>query len=100
MTTLNAITSNAATAIDLSLGNFIKFILSANTTVSISNASPSIGTYILEIYQGGAYTVTFPAAWKWSGGTAPTITATSGKTDIITIVYDGTTYFASAVQNF
>jgi hypothetical protein len=57
------------------------------------------GTYLLEIIQGGTYTVTFPA-WKWSGGTPPTITATSGKIDIITIVYDGTTYFASAVQNF
>ena len=100
VTTLHNNTSNAATAIDLSLGNFIKFSLTANTTVSISTVTPSIGTYILEIVQGGTYTVTFPAAWKWSGGTAPTITATSGKTDIITIVYDGTTYFASAVQNF
>jgi len=25
---------------------------------------------------------------------------TNGKTDIVTIVYDGTTYFASAIQNF
>jgi hypothetical protein len=28
------------------------------------------------------------------------ITTTSGKIDLITIVYDGSTYFASAVQNF
>jgi hypothetical protein len=100
VTTLHTNTSNAATAIDLSLGNFIKFTLTANTTVSISTATPSIGTYILEIVQGGTYTVAFPSGWKWSGGSAPTITATSGKIDIITIVYDGTTYFASAVQNF
>jgi hypothetical protein len=82
------------------LGNFIKFTLSDNTTVSISTTTPNIGTYILEIIQGGSYTVTFPAAWKWSGGAAPTITNGADKVDIITIVYDGTYYFASAVQNF
>jgi hypothetical protein len=102
VTTLNTPSTGATTAIDLSNGNFFKFSLTANTTLSISN-TPNVGTYILEIIQpssGGTYTVTFPAAWKWSGGAAPTITATNSKTDIITIVFDGTTYFASAVQNF
>ena len=93
------ITATTTTALDFSTGNILKVSLGANiTTLSVTNATA--GTYLLEIIQGGAYTVAFPAAWKWSGGTAPTITATSGKTDIITIVYDGTTYFASAVQNF
>jgi hypothetical protein len=102
VTTLSTPTSGSTTAIDLSLGNFIKFTLTANTTVSITG-TPSIGTYILEIVQAsaGGYSVTFPTLnWKWSGGTVPTITTTANKTDIITIVYDGTTYFASAVQNF
>jgi hypothetical protein len=102
VTTLNTPSTGATTAIDLSTGNFFKFTLTANTTLSISN-SPSIGTYILEIIQpasGSTYTVTFPGGWKWSGGSAPTITATNAKTDIITIVYDGSNYFASAVQNF
>lgn len=93
------ITATTTTALDFSTGNILKVSLGANiTTLSVTNATA--GTYLLEIIQGGTYTVAFPAAWKWSGGTAPTITATSGKTDIITIVYDGTTYFASAVQNF
>jgi len=100
VTTVPAATTAAATtSIDFSTGNIFKLSLGTNiTTLSISNAVA--GTYLLEIIQGGTYTVAFPAAWKWSGGSAPTITATSGKTDIITIVYDGTTYFASAVQNF
>jgi hypothetical protein len=93
------ITAASTTALDFSTGNILKVSLGANiTTLSVTNATA--GTYLLEIIQGGTYTVAFPAAWKWSGGSAPTITATSGKTDIITIVYDGTTYFASAVQNF
>jgi len=100
VTTVPAATTAAATtSIDFSTGNIFKLSLGTNiTTLSISNAVA--GTYLLEIIQGGTYTIAFPAAWKWSGGSAPTITATSGKTDIITIVYDGTTYFASAVQNF
>ena len=93
------ITAATTTTLDFSTGNILKVSLGANiTTLNVTNATA--GTYLLEIIQGGTYTVAFPAAWKWSGGTAPTITATSGKTDIITIVYDGTTYFASAVQNF
>jgi hypothetical protein len=93
------ITAATTTVLDFSTGNILKVSLGANiTTLSVTNATA--GTYLLEIIQGGTYTVAFPAAWKWSGGSAPTITATSGKTDIITIVYDGTTYFASAVQNF
>ena len=89
----------ATTSIDFSTGNIFKINLGTNiTTLTITNPAP--GTFLLEIIQGGTYTVTFPTGWKWSGGTAPTITATNGKTDIITIVYDGTTYFASAVQNF
>ena len=93
------ITAATTTVLDFSTGNILKVSLGANiTTLSVTNATA--GTYLLEIIQGGTYTVAFPAAWKWSGGLAPTITATSGKTDIITIVYDGTTYFASAVQNF
>jgi hypothetical protein len=92
-------TATTSTSIDFSTGNIFKISLGTNiTTLSISNAVA--GTYLIEIIQGGTYTVAFPAAWKWSGGSAPTITATSGKTDIITLVYDGTTYFASAVQNF
>jgi hypothetical protein len=93
------ITAATTTVLDFSTGNILKVSLGANiTTLSVTNATA--GTYLLEIIQGGTYTVAFPAAWKWSGGLAPTITATSGKTDIITIVYDGSTYFASAVQNF
>jgi hypothetical protein len=85
----------------MSTGNIFQINLKANTTVSLSNISP--GTYIFEVIQHGNgtfYNVTWPTAFKWSGGIAPTITATFAKVDVITLVYDGTFYFASAVQNF
>jgi hypothetical protein len=93
--------TTAATSIDMSTGNIFQINLKANTTVSLSNLSP--GTYIFEVIQHGNgtfYNVTWPSAFKWSGGTAPTITATYAKVDVITLVFDGTFYFASAVQNF
>ena len=39
-----------------------------------------------------AYTITWPAAVKWPGGTAPTVTTTNTKRDIYQfITYDGGT---------
>ena len=96
-----AISSAATTTVDLSTGSIFKISLGASiTTLTLNN--PNAGTYILELIQNatGSFTVAFPSGWKWMGGSAPTITTTANKTDIITLVYDGTTYFASAVQNF
>jgi hypothetical protein len=103
ITTVNALPHSitAATSIDMSTGNIFQINLKANTTVSLTNLSP--GTYIFEVIQHGNgtfYNITWPPAFKWSGGIPPTITATYGKWDVITLVYDGNYYFASAVQNF
>ena len=101
LTVPSTITAAATTSIDMSTGNIFKISLGTNiTTLTLNNTTA--GTYILEFIQDatGSRTVTFPVGWKWSGGTAPTITITATKTDIVTIVYDGATYFASAVQNF
>jgi hypothetical protein len=37
---------------------------------------------------------------KFAGGTAPTITATAGKMDILTFVSDGTNWYGSISQNY
>lgn len=42
----------------------------------------------------------WPGTVKWSsGGTAPTISTTSGSVDIVTLRYDGTNYYGSIVQD-
>ena len=71
------------------------------STLTITNAV--VGTYLIKFVQDGtgSRTVTFPTTnWKWSGGTVPTITTTAGKTDIVTLIFDGTTYYAAISQNF
>ena len=94
-----AITAATTTTIDLSTSNIFKVSLGADISVlTLNNAKP--GTYIIEFIQGGAYSVSFPAGWRWAAGLVPIVTQTSGKIDILTLVYDGSTYFASTVQNF
>jgi len=62
-------------------------------------------TYILYLRQpaaGAAGTVDWNSLVLWSGGTAPTLTATNGATDVITLIYNGTStkYFGTSVLNF
>jgi hypothetical protein len=43
-------------------------------------------------------TATFTGV-KWTGGTAPTITATASAVDLISFIADGTNWYGSAIQN-
>jgi hypothetical protein len=99
--TNNSISSNTTTAMDLSAGNVITINMTGNiTTLNINN--PSIGTYLIKFVQDatGSRTITFPSAWKWAGGITPLLTTTAYKLDIVTLIYDGTNYYATIVQNF
>ena len=101
LTMPTATTAAASTNIDLSTGNVFTINLGANiTTLTTSNAA--VGTYLVKFVQDatGSRTVSFPATWKWAGGTAPTLTSTASKLDIVTLVYDGTTFYATIVKNF
>jgi hypothetical protein len=100
LTMPSAITAAATTTIDMSSGNVFTVNLSANiTTLTLTNAG--VGTYLIKFFQNvGSKTVAFPAGWKWAGGVIPTLTATINKLDIVTLIYDGTTYYATIVQNF
>jgi hypothetical protein len=101
LTQPSAITSAATTTIDLSLGNVFQVNLAANIgTLNVTN--PVVGTYLIKLTQDatGGRTVAFPFYWKWSGGTAPIVTVTAAKTDIVTLIWDGGTFYATIVQNF
>lgn len=86
--------------LDCSAGNIFAVSLNANiTTLSFTNV-PATGTaYGLTLAltaNGTAYTVTWGSAVKWPGGTAPTLTSTSGKVDtfVLTTWDGGTTWYA------
>lgn len=92
--------STSTTTVNWANGNLADITLTSSTTLTLS--APVIGTYIVKLTQGGAgsFTVTWPATVKWSGGIAPVLTTTAGKLDIITLVWDGTSYYGSYALNF
>ncbi len=93
-------TSGAATTFDLSEGAFQKLDMTDNCTFTLDN--PTAGTvYCLKLTQtsAGGYAYTWPVTVKWPGGTGPTGSAT-GKIDVITLLYDGTSYYGTFGLNY
>lgn len=84
-----------------SASGWVKTItLTGNCTFTLSGASAGRVT-TLELYLTqdgtGSRTVTWPAAVKWDGGTAPTLSTTAGTIDCIVLrtVNGGTTWLAN-----
>ncbi len=103
LTTITPSTSAiAASAIDWALlkystGLYTK-TLSANTTFTFSNQLAGQTIIIRLTNTASNFTVTWPTI-KWASGVTPVMT-TGAKSDIYTLVYDGTDIFGTVVQNF
>jgi hypothetical protein len=104
--TAPAISSGTLT-LNCSLGNVFQAALNAAiTTLTISNiptTGNAFGITLAFTMDGTARAVTWGAAVKWAGGTAPTLTSTNAKVDIFVLTtWDGgTTWFAMVGgQNF
>lgn len=91
---------NTGTSVTLSLasGSVQTWTLDGNCTFTMPSATAG-ASLTLFLTQGGTFTATF-AGVLWSGGTAPTITATANKRDILVFVSNGTNWFGTAVQDF
>jgi hypothetical protein len=87
-------------ALNCALGNVFHVSLNAAiTSLTFSNIPSSGSAYGLTLAftaDGTARAVTWPAAVKWAGGTAPTLTSTSSKVDIFVLTtWDaGTTWYS------
>jgi hypothetical protein len=91
--TTNALGSGSGSrTINLDLGNFVTATVTGTTTWTFSNpaSSPNACGFVLELINGGSATQNWPAAVRWPGGTAPTLT-TSGVDILIFITDDGGT---------
>jgi hypothetical protein len=92
--------STSTTTVNLGIASAAAVTLTASTTLTLSNPQTG-GAYVFRIIQGsGSYTVTWPSAVKWPGGTAPVITVTSGQVDLVNLYWNGTDYFGSFTQNY
>jgi len=101
---LGTLTDGATVTPDCNTDGLVwSLTLGGNRTMAAPTNADAGMTFVLKILQDGtgSRTITWNSVFKWSGGTAPTLTttATTG-TDIISGVYDGTNWYCSAVLDF
>jgi hypothetical protein len=85
----------------LAANQVARLVLSTNGTMADATNKVDGATYILLITQGtGSNTLDWDATYKWPGGTKPTLTTGSAKSDIFTFVSNGTNLFGVASQNY
>ena len=85
----------ATRTFDLAVANFFSATLNQACTFTFSNppASGDFGCFVLELTNGGAFVITYPASVDFIGGVAPTLTAAGVDQLVFTTRDGGTTYF-------
>jgi hypothetical protein len=84
--------ANSGTSLSFSLenGNVFQVLMTGNCTFTFNNppADGKAGSFTVLLKQDGtgSRTATWPAAVKWAGGSAPTLTTTANKVDILTFI--------------
>lgn len=96
-------TVSSSHTLAITAGTVITCTLTASTACTFTMPTVGAGkSFVLLLKQAastGNGTATFSGV-KWAGGTAPTITATAGRMDILSFVSDGSVWFGTAAQNF
>jgi hypothetical protein len=69
--------------LDLNNGNYFLLAVNGTATLAVSNvpSSGSVGAFILEITDGGGYTLNYFSGVTWPGGSAPSLS--SSGTDVL-----------------
>jgi hypothetical protein len=101
--TFQTLTFGTTTIWDQTKGSTAAITLTANATLSITNAVA--GMYgLVRVTQDatGSRTLTLPAGSKVinGGGGAVTLTSTAGATDVLSYFYDGTNYYWTVGYNY
>ena len=88
--------TGGALSFDMSTGSIHTATLTSDvTSLALTNAATGASATIILTQDGtGNRTLTAGASWKWAGGTN-TLSTAANAVDIISVVWDGTTYWAS-----
>jgi hypothetical protein len=89
--------SGGTTTINWATGNMFTLTLNANLTISFSNTTAGQTIVIRLTNTTSNYTVAWPSI-RWPVATVP-IMSTGAVSDVYTILYDGTAFYGSYVQN-
>jgi hypothetical protein len=94
---VDALSSASTITPNFNNSNNFSISLSTNTTIANpSNLTAGQSGAIAITYNGG-YTVAFGSYWKFPGGTAPTATSTSGKTDVLAYYVESSTRISAVL---
>src|SRR5437879_3289265 len=91
-------TDGATITMDFNVSHNHVVTVAGNRTLAFSN--PVAGeVYYITITQDstGSRLITWPSTVKWAGGSAPTLTTTAARSDIIYFMYTGTYYVDLAI---
>lgn len=90
---------SSASTITPNFNNSNNFSISLSTNTTIANPSNLTAgqSGAIAITYNGAYTVAFGSYWKFAGGTAPTATSTSGKTDVLAYYVESSTRISAVL---
>ena len=99
---VTTLTDGANIAWDLSANQVARVTLGGNRTLSNPTNKVEGNVYVLIVKQDGTggRTLSFSSDYKFAGGTAPTITTTASKADVLTFVCEGTNLLGVASQTF
>ncbi|NDC95950.1 hypothetical protein EB077_11645, partial [bacterium] len=86
--------SSTAKTISLTNGTIQTCTLTGNCTFTMPTAIAGKSFTLFLSSGSGSFTASFTGV-KWSGGTAPTITTTANKIDILSFISDGTFWYGS-----
>ena len=91
--------STTAQTISLTNGTLQTCTLTGNCTFTMPTAAAGKSFTLILSTGAGGFTAAFTGV-KWGSGTAPTITVTATRWDILTFVSDGTNWYGSFAQAF
>lgn len=93
---------DGSVTIDWSTGNQQLIELNGNTTLTFSPPPDkcALTLYILHCDDSNTYTITWPSGIKWARGVRITTTQTALAMDIVTLLWDGTSYYAMYGNDF
>jgi hypothetical protein len=91
--------SSTTQTIALSNGTVQTVTLTGNCTFTMPSVAEGKSFLVLIKSGAGSFTGTFTGV-KWPGNTAPTITNTASRMDIIAFSSDGTNWYGTASQNY
>jgi hypothetical protein len=91
--------SSTAQTLLLTSGTFQTCTLTGNCTFTMPTNVAGKSFILLLKTGAGSFTSTFTSV-KWPAGTAPTITTTAAKMDVLNFFADGTNWYGTFVQNY